>query len=74
LVCYLLFTASSIRDTNCGLLGRAVAPKSIICLTFYTEDQEYMKCYVKDLWWDYCELQITLNGEKIHAKFKCNKK
>ena len=30
--CYLLsFTASSIRDTNCGLLGRAVVPKSTIC-------------------------------------------
>lgn len=42
-------------------------------LTFYTGEQEYMRCYVTELWWDYCELQITLDNETIHTKFKCDK-
>ena len=36
-------------------------------LTFYTGEQEYMRCYVTELWWDYCELQITLDNETIHT-------
>ena len=43
-------------------------------LTFYVGEQEYIKCYVTELWWDYCELQFTLNNETIYTKFKCNKK
>ena len=43
-------------------------------LTFYVGEQEYIKCYVTELWWEYCELQFTLNNETIYTKFKCNKK
>lgn len=40
-------------------------------LTFNRGEQEYMKCYVVDLWQDKCELRITRNDETINVK--CNK-
>ena len=36
-------------------------------LTFYVGEQEYIKCYVTELWWEYCELQFTLNNETIYT-------
>lgn len=40
-------------------------------LTLNIGEQEYVKCYVVDLWQDKCELKITLNDETTHVK--CNK-
>lgn len=41
-------------------------------LTFNLGEQEYMICYVAELWQDKCEFEMTLNNEII--RIKCNKK
>ena len=45
--------------------GGRVSPDSVA---------DYPPEYLTELWWEYCELQFTLNNETIYTKFKCNKK
>lgn len=46
-----------------------LSKRNIIC---YVGEQEYMRCYINELWQDICQLEVTLGNQKINIK--CRKK